>query len=109
MEALAAGKAVSEIDFDIIFTSRLVRSKQTALIAMTQVSFLEAYIRKVFKSAELSVRIVKSCLLHFYDVKIKLFQILFFHFAINILIFLNISEFSVTLLSLICAFLCYFF
>lgn len=36
MEALAAGKAVSEIDFDIIFTSRLVRSKQTALIAMTQ-------------------------------------------------------------------------
>lgn len=35
-EALAAGKAVSEIDFDIIFTSRLVRSKQTALIAMTQ-------------------------------------------------------------------------
>lgn len=36
MEALAGGKAVSEIDFDIIFTSRLVRSKQTALIAMTQ-------------------------------------------------------------------------
>ncbi|KAH7295299.1 hypothetical protein KP509_27G041800 [Ceratopteris richardii] len=35
-EALAAGKAVSGIDFDIIFTSRLVRSKQTALIAMTQ-------------------------------------------------------------------------
>lgn len=28
---------MSEIDFDIIFTSRLVRSKQTALIAMTQV------------------------------------------------------------------------
>ena len=41
MEALAAGKAVSEIDFDIIFTSRLVRSKQTALIAMTQVSFID--------------------------------------------------------------------
>ncbi|KAG6551305.1 hypothetical protein Mapa_007091 [Marchantia paleacea] len=36
MEALAGGKAVSEVDFDIIFTSRLVRSKQTALIAMTQ-------------------------------------------------------------------------
>lgn len=35
-EALAGGKAVSEIDFDIIFTSRLVRSKQTALLAMTQ-------------------------------------------------------------------------
>jgi 2,3-bisphosphoglycerate-dependent phosphoglycerate mutase len=37
MEALAAGKAVSDIDFDLIFTSRLVRSKQTALIALTQV------------------------------------------------------------------------
>lgn len=37
MEALAGGRAVSEIDFDIIFTSRLVRAKQTALIAMTQV------------------------------------------------------------------------
>ncbi|BBN03343.1 2,3-bisphosphoglycerate-dependent phosphoglycerate mutase [Marchantia polymorpha subsp. ruderalis] len=36
MEALAGGKAVSEIDFDIIFTSRLGRAKQTALIAMTQ-------------------------------------------------------------------------
>ena len=41
MEALAAGKAVRDIDFDIIFTSRLVRSKQTALIAMTQVSFID--------------------------------------------------------------------
>ena len=40
MEALAAGKAVRDIDFDIIFTSRLVRSKQTALIALTQVSFV---------------------------------------------------------------------
>ncbi|CAM6081895.1 unnamed protein product [Calypogeia fissa] len=39
MEALAGGKAVCEIDFDIIFTSRLVRSKQTALIAMTQNNF----------------------------------------------------------------------
>ena len=37
MEALAGGRAVCEIDFDIIFTSRLVRAKQTALIAMTQV------------------------------------------------------------------------
>lgn len=37
MEALAGGRAVSEIDFDIVFTSRLVRAKQTALIAMTQV------------------------------------------------------------------------
>ncbi len=37
MDALAGGRAISEIDFDIIFTSRLVRSKQTALIAMTQV------------------------------------------------------------------------
>jgi 2,3-bisphosphoglycerate-dependent phosphoglycerate mutase len=37
MEALDAGKAVSDIDFDLIFTSRLVRSKQTALIALTQV------------------------------------------------------------------------
>ncbi|XP_057845744.1 uncharacterized protein LOC131055114 [Cryptomeria japonica] len=36
MDALACGRAVSEIDFDIIFTSRLVRAKQTALIAMTQ-------------------------------------------------------------------------
>ncbi|KAL2635567.1 hypothetical protein R1flu_007046 [Riccia fluitans] len=36
MEALAGGKAVRDIDFDIIFTSRLVRSKETALIAMTQ-------------------------------------------------------------------------
>ncbi|OAE29348.1 hypothetical protein AXG93_4831s1070 [Marchantia polymorpha subsp. ruderalis] len=36
MEALAGGKAVSEVDFDIIFTRRLVRSKQTALNAMTQ-------------------------------------------------------------------------
>ncbi|KAG0554171.1 hypothetical protein KC19_12G069200 [Ceratodon purpureus] len=32
-EALAGGRAVSEIDFDIVFTSRLVRAKQTALIA----------------------------------------------------------------------------
>ncbi|KAJ7519229.1 hypothetical protein O6H91_20G029900 [Diphasiastrum complanatum] len=39
MEALEGGKAVSAIDFDIIFTSRLVRSKQTALIAMTQSKF----------------------------------------------------------------------
>ncbi|KAL2643435.1 hypothetical protein R1flu_011022 [Riccia fluitans] len=39
MEALAGGKAVSEIDFDIIFTSRLGRAKQTALIAMTQNKF----------------------------------------------------------------------
>ncbi|CAM6021319.1 unnamed protein product [Sphagnum balticum] len=39
MDALAGGRAISEIDFDIIFTSRLVRSKQTALIAMTQSSF----------------------------------------------------------------------
>jgi len=39
MEALASGRAVSEIDFDIIFTSRLVRAKQTALIAMTQSRF----------------------------------------------------------------------
>ncbi|XP_024357759.1 uncharacterized protein [Physcomitrium patens] len=38
-EALAGGRAVSEIDFDIIFTSRLVRAKQTALIAMTQSKF----------------------------------------------------------------------
>ena len=37
MEALAGGRAVCEIDFDVIFTSRLVRAKQTALIAMTQV------------------------------------------------------------------------
>ena len=40
MEALAGGKAVSHINFDIIFTSRLVRSKQTALIAMTQVNLV---------------------------------------------------------------------
>lgn len=39
MEALASGRSVSEIDFDIIFTSRLVRAKQTALIAMTQSRF----------------------------------------------------------------------
>uniref|UniRef100_A0A0D6R9U6 phosphoglycerate mutase (2,3-diphosphoglycerate-dependent) n=1 Tax=Araucaria cunninghamii TaxID=56994 RepID=A0A0D6R9U6_ARACU len=39
MEALASGRAVSDIDFDIIFTSRLVRAKQTALIAMTQNRF----------------------------------------------------------------------
>ncbi|KAL3696938.1 hypothetical protein R1sor_011014 [Riccia sorocarpa] len=39
MEALGGGKAVSEIDFDIIFTSRLGRAKQTALIAMTQNKF----------------------------------------------------------------------
>lgn len=39
MEALAGGRAVSEIDFDIVFTSRLVRAKQTALIAMTQSKF----------------------------------------------------------------------
>eukprot|EP00271_Cylindrocystis_brebissonii_P003301 TRINITY_DN1410_c3_g1_i1.p1 TRINITY_DN1410_c3_g1~~TRINITY_DN1410_c3_g1_i1.p1 ORF type:complete len:478 (-),score=66.79 TRINITY_DN1410_c3_g1_i1:2029-3462(-) len=36
MEALAGGRAVAHIDFDMIFTSRLVRSKQTALMAMTQ-------------------------------------------------------------------------
>lgn len=36
LEAMAGGKAVAAIDFDVIFTSRLVRSKQTALIAMTQ-------------------------------------------------------------------------
>lgn len=38
-EALSGGRVVSEIDFDIIFTSRLVRAKQTALIAMTQSRF----------------------------------------------------------------------
>eukprot|EP00850_Spirogloea_muscicola_P014614 SM000106S13962 [mRNA] locus=s106:202805:205358:+ [translate_table: standard] len=38
MEAMAGGRAVAEIDFDMIFTSRLVRSKQTALLAMTQSS-----------------------------------------------------------------------
>ena len=42
MEALAGGKAVSHINFDIIFTSRLVRSKQTALIAMTQVGVVSS-------------------------------------------------------------------
>ncbi|CAI5524849.1 unnamed protein product [Closterium sp. Naga37s-1] len=36
MEAMAGGRSVAEIDFDMIFTSRLVRSKQTALLAMTQ-------------------------------------------------------------------------
>lgn len=36
MEALAGGKAVAQTDFDMIFTSRLMRSKQTALLAMTQ-------------------------------------------------------------------------
>lgn len=36
IEAMAGGRAVAAIDFDVIFTSRLVRSKQTALIAMTQ-------------------------------------------------------------------------
>lgn len=36
MEAMAGGRSVSDIDFDMIFTSRLVRSKQTALLAMTQ-------------------------------------------------------------------------
>eukprot|EP00897_Mesotaenium_endlicherianum_P005001 jgi/Mesen1/4529/ME000230S03670 len=35
-EALSGGKAVGDVDFHMIFTSRLVRSKQTALIAMTQ-------------------------------------------------------------------------
>lgn len=39
MEALAGGGAVSEIDFDVVFTSRLVRAKQTALIVMTQSKF----------------------------------------------------------------------
>lgn len=38
-EALAGGRAVRQIDFDIVFTSRLVRAKQTALIAMTQNKF----------------------------------------------------------------------
>eukprot|EP00475_Leptophrys_vorax_P025792 TRINITY_DN36060_c2_g1_i2.p1 TRINITY_DN36060_c2_g1~~TRINITY_DN36060_c2_g1_i2.p1 ORF type:complete len:441 (-),score=-5.54 TRINITY_DN36060_c2_g1_i2:344-1666(-) len=36
MEAMAGGRSVADIDFDMIFTSRLVRSKQTALLAMTQ-------------------------------------------------------------------------
>lgn len=36
MEALAGGRSVAEIDFSMIFTSRLMRSKQTALLAMTQ-------------------------------------------------------------------------
>eukprot|EP00270_Netrium_digitus_P013318 TRINITY_DN4408_c0_g1_i1.p1 TRINITY_DN4408_c0_g1~~TRINITY_DN4408_c0_g1_i1.p1 ORF type:complete len:391 (+),score=62.83 TRINITY_DN4408_c0_g1_i1:220-1392(+) len=36
MDALAGGKALADVDFDMIFTSRLMRSKQTALLAMTQ-------------------------------------------------------------------------
>lgn len=36
MEAIAGGKSVADIDFGMIFTSRLMRSKQTALLAMTQ-------------------------------------------------------------------------
>eukprot|EP00245_Coleochaete_scutata_P016990 TRINITY_DN8126_c0_g1_i1.p1 TRINITY_DN8126_c0_g1~~TRINITY_DN8126_c0_g1_i1.p1 ORF type:complete len:466 (+),score=81.89 TRINITY_DN8126_c0_g1_i1:116-1513(+) len=36
LEAMEGGRAVAMIDFDMIFTSRLIRSKQTALLAMTQ-------------------------------------------------------------------------
>jgi 2,3-bisphosphoglycerate-dependent phosphoglycerate mutase len=36
MEAIAGGKTYAHIDFDIIITSRLVRARMTALLAMTQ-------------------------------------------------------------------------
>lgn len=56
MEAIAGGKALSHIEFDVIFTSRLVRSKQTALIAMTQVI------------TQLPIRISRNWSLKFYSI-----------------------------------------
>jgi 2,3-bisphosphoglycerate-dependent phosphoglycerate mutase len=40
MEALSGGRTIKDVDFDIVFTSRLLRAKQTAMLALTQVSYL---------------------------------------------------------------------
>ncbi|GAQ92796.1 phosphoglycerate mutase [Klebsormidium nitens] len=36
MEALSGGRTIKDVDFDIVFTSRLLRAKQTAMLALTQ-------------------------------------------------------------------------
>jgi bisphosphoglycerate-dependent phosphoglycerate mutase len=42
MEALSGGRTIKDVDFDIVFTSRLLRAKQTAMLALTQVSYLSS-------------------------------------------------------------------